>query len=558
MMPASFRHAPRGLFLGGLIILFRASVGFAQLGEPLFVERRAPESVSTEAGVVRQRFVDVRVDLLRRARTGDSIALELFDDVSLAASLDRRASRGGDRFTWSGSIDADGGYFVLVVHDGVVAGSIGSPRGRFQIRFKAASGYAIQEIDTSALPPELEPISSELPRGSIPSTVAADDGSVIDVMVVYTPAARAAAGGSAAMEALITLAETETNIAYDNSEIIPDLSVVHTEEVAYLESGSFETDLTRLAAAGDGFMDNVHALRDAHSADLVKLIVETGDACGLAFLMPGVNPFFAPLAFSVTLRGCVSPNYTFAHELGHNEGSNHAPQDPTGLGAFSYSFGYKNPSNLFRTVMAYECSGGGCPRVLHFSNPNVDYLGNPTGTATQNNALSINNVRTTVANFRASSGTCPTAVALAGDPEARNIRRALYAFRDRVLGGSDSGRLYTKLFYRYSAELTRLLTRHEDLRSKTRILLLRLGPSLDAAASGRNAALSLEDLEEGARLLDAIAARGSLSLKIAIWWFQPRLTSPASLADFGFDVAGGKEPDGSRRSSQSPPMAVGH
>jgi hypothetical protein len=527
---------PRGLLLGGLIVFFPGSVALAQPAEPLFVER-APEAVSLESGVARQRFVDVRVDLLRRARTGDSIALELFDDVSVTASLERRNSRGADRFTWSGSIDTDGGYFVLAVHDGIVAGTVGSPRGRFRIRYEGVSGYAIQEIDTSALPPELEPISSDLPPGPVSRAVSADDGSVIDVMVVYTPAARAGAGGSAAMEALIALAETETNLAYDNSGIVTDLNVVHTEEVAYTESGLFGTDLTRLSLAGDGFMDNVHALRDAHSADLVKLIVESGDACGLAFLMPGVNPLFASLAFSVTLRDCVSPNYTFAHELGHNQGSNHAPQDPTGLGAFSYSFGYKHPSNFFRTVMAYECSGGGCPRVLHFSNPDVDYLGNPTGTATQNNALSINNVRTTVANFRSSSGTCPTVVALAGDPEAPNVRRALYAFRDRVLGGSASGRLYTKLFYGYSAELTRLLTTHQDLRSKTRELLVRLAPSLEAAASGRKAALTVEDLEEGSRLLDAIAARASLSLKLAIWWLQPRLTSPPSLAGFGFDVA---------------------
>jgi hypothetical protein len=209
------------------------------------------------------------------------------------------------------------------------------------------------------------------------------------------------------------------------------------------------------------------------------------------------------------------------------------------VGAFPYSFGYKNPSNLFRTVMAYDCPGGGCPRPLHFSNPNVNYLGNPTGTATQNNARSINNVRTTVANFRSSSGSCPTAVALAGHPEARNVRRALYAFRDRVLGESPSGRLYTKLFYRYSAELSRLLTTHEDLRWKTRLLLVRIAPALEAAASGRSAMLSAADLEEGDRLLDAIAARGSLSLKVAIWILGPRWMSRPSLRKLGFEVAGG-------------------
>ena len=53
------------------------------------------------------------------------------------------------------------------------------------------------------------------------------------------------------------------------------------------------------------------------------------------------------------------------------------------------------------------------PRVLHFSNPNVNYGGAPTGTAAQHdNARSINQTASTVANFRQSvsggSGTAPT------------------------------------------------------------------------------------------------------------------------------------------------------
>jgi hypothetical protein len=409
---------------------------------------------------------------------------------------------------------------------------------RFQIRYKG-SGYAIQEIDPSTLPPELDPIPVSPGAGPSPGAAASDDGSVIDLMVVYTPAARASAGGTAAMEALIALGEAETNLAYDNSQILADLNVVHTQEVAYVESGSFSIDLGRLAVPLDGFMDQVPALRDSHSADLVKLIVEEGDACGLAFLMPGNTPLFASFAFSVTLRECVSPGYTFAHELGHNMGSNHAPQDPTFLGAYEYSFGYKNPSNLFRTVMAYDCPGG-CLRIPHFSNPAVNYLGNPTGTASQNNALSINNTRRTVANFRSSTGTCPTAVALAGHPDSPNVRRALYSYRDEVLGKSRTGRLYTNLFYRYSAEVSGLLAKDEELRLKTRRLLLRAGPSLEAAAMGQKASVSEEDLAEAAEVLDAFAARGSISLKIPAWWLRRRLRHRPFLEGLGLTVRAGR------------------
>ena len=79
----------------------------------------------------------------------------------------------------------------------------------------------------------------------------------------------------------------------------------------------------------DGFMDGVHARRDQLGADLVSLIVDndTG-SCGVAWLMQTPSVTFAPQAFSVTVYDCISPNYTFGHELGHNMGAAHAPDDP--------------------------------------------------------------------------------------------------------------------------------------------------------------------------------------------------------------------------------------
>jgi hypothetical protein len=228
----------------------------------------------------------------------------------------------------------------------------------------------------------------------------ADDGTVFDVMVVYTPAARVSAGGTNAIETRIQLGITETNQAYANSNIIPRLRLVHTEEVSYTESPrSMSDDLNRLTSTSDGYMDSVHALRNAYGADLVSLIVQRYDYCGIAWLMSGNSPAFESAAFSVVDEFCISPNYSFGHELGHNMGCNHAPDDPVGTGAFNYSFGYKDPSEWFRTIMAYNCPGG-CPRIPYFSNPTVDFGGRTTGAALQDNARSINNVRMTVANWR--------------------------------------------------------------------------------------------------------------------------------------------------------------
>ena len=115
-------------------------------------------------------------------------------------------------------------------------------------------------------------------------------------------------------------------------------------EVAYVEDGDIGVDLDRITATNDGIMDDVHALRNAYKADLVSLITQTPGSpyCGIAWLMAGNNPGFAPNAFSVVERGCATGYYSFGHELGHNMGLNHARQDPTGTGAYPYSYGYKS------------------------------------------------------------------------------------------------------------------------------------------------------------------------------------------------------------------------
>ena len=195
---------------------------------------------------------------------------------------------------------------------------------------------------------------------------------------------------------------TETNLAYQNSGIIQRIRAVNIQQVNYIESGSLSTDVSRLRSTTDGYLDEVHALRDQYGADLVQLVVEGG--CGVAYLMNGNNASFAPYGFSVASRLCISPNYTLGHELGHNMGCNHAPQDPIGTGAYDYSFGYKDTNAGFRTVMSYSPG----TRVLHFSNPNRTYNGAVTGVSqAQDNTMSLNNVRATIANFRQSVGTEP-------------------------------------------------------------------------------------------------------------------------------------------------------
>lgn len=340
------------------------------------------------------------------------------------AVLDRRDTHQNGVDAWVGHVEGEPLSSVTVAWmNGVVQGSIRTLDEAYSIEPSGTPGvHVVRQVDLSAARPEAEPLMPPADRlaavaENTSAPMASDDGSTFDVIAFYTPAAEAEAlAAGTAISTRIALGVSETNTAYANSGAIPRLRLVGTHRTNYTEVG-YSTDLSRFSGTSDGYMDEVHALRNAAGADLAVLIIgDDPGACGVAYVMTSPSASFASAAFSVTVYGCISPNYTFGHEIGHNLGSAHAPEDGAGQASvYSYAFGYKNPANLFRTVMSYNCPSG-CPRVLRVSNPGATYNGNATGVAGQHdNAQAINNVRNVVANFRASvgSGTAPTISSIA-------------------------------------------------------------------------------------------------------------------------------------------------
>jgi hypothetical protein len=222
------------------------------------------------------------------------------------------------------------------------------------------------------------------------------------------------------MNALINVAVMETNTAYARSGIFPRLHLVHTEELAYAESGNFSTDLDRITNPSDGFMDNVHALRNVHGADLVSLIVEGTCLCGIAWLMTTQSNAFEAFAFSVVARICATGNYSFGHELGHNMGLQHDRANAPADGVFSFSHGYVDALHGFRDIMGVAASCGSCMRIQNFSNPNIAFNGFPTGVPqsspqSADAASSLNATASTVANWRAQVNASLVALDFEGD-----------------------------------------------------------------------------------------------------------------------------------------------
>ncbi len=350
--------------------------------------------VPDDPTVKRSRLTTINFDVLpgptdRRMLREPTITLELFPDVTIFAAFDRYDPN-RDGVTWVGHVeDVPMSTVTLVYSGGEMAGSIVTPTALYQIRpapqgAAAGSGrlHVVSQIDQDRFMREADPIEpvlndAELAASDTPMTDPAD---VIDVMVVYTAAAAAHAGGRGSITNLINLAVSETNTSYANSGVEQRIRLVHAAQVDYVESGDFGTNLTNLRT-GAGALSGVAAQRDAHGADLVKMLVRpaAANACGIAYLMTSVTSNFAPFGYSVTDTSCVSPNYTFAHELGHNMGARHDWFVDGGTTPFTYAHGHVNatPGQRWRTIMAYadQCSrqGFSCTRLLNWANPDKRY-----------------------------------------------------------------------------------------------------------------------------------------------------------------------------------------
>jgi hypothetical protein len=333
------------------------------------------------------------------------IALNLFDDVRLVAHVDRVERRSRRSFLWHGRLEGvRDGHATFASNDGVLAGTVFGSGTTFEISYAGDGIYDVRELDPSAFPTD-DPIG-DLVAPSRPSDtvaqLATDSAAQQDLLVVWTPAARVAAGGTPAIQSLIDVAVANANTAYVNSGVMTRLRLVYRGEVPYSETG-ISTDLNALSSTGDGRLDRVHALRDEFGADVVSLIgagYTAADACGIGYLMNSPGSWFASSAFSVVDWSCAAGNLTLAHEIGHNQGLNHDPANAVGQGAYPYSYGYVDPGCAFRTVMAY----GPCERVTQFSAPDVTFNGRVTGTPSQDNARTLNNTAAIVANFRQQAG----------------------------------------------------------------------------------------------------------------------------------------------------------
>jgi hypothetical protein len=410
----------------------------AQNRSSLFTLKETPGARADKTSPASVRESEIQINFAGMLRgSAARLSITLFDGKTYEAvqemseGLEMRAM---DDFTWRGKLFSGKftGDVTLTAKKGYMSGLIYSPKAVYEITPKGEKNILI-ELDQSLFPPCGGAVKGDIAAPNVqPESPQAgvDSSDRIDVLVVYTTATKNTVGGDVQAQTIAQQAVDAANTAYRNSKIRQRLALVFSQEHVYTEVDP-NTDLSNLRNN-----PTIQNLRNTKQADLVDMLEETTAVCGIGYLMGAVSTGSQNNGFTVTARSCAVGNLSFAHELGHNMGSAHNPENGSGA-SFSYGYGHW-VNGSYRTVMSYvdPCTAG-CVRVAYFSNPAVIFNDVPTGIDNaRDNARSINNTGDTIANYRYSGISLTLNNLNDGEAVPRNISRNISWSTDNLAGGN--------------------------------------------------------------------------------------------------------------------------
>ena len=410
---------------------------------------------------------------------GDTLYLGLFDDVHLWAVIDSVSTDINGVQAIRGRIEgADFGTILLSVSAGRVLAriEIAERQQEYVISdFGKPIGHVVQEIDPDLKdvleegPPQLLPLDGLQKSTRAQRFPSAGESSgtrdTVDLMIVYTPAAREWADSEAtSVNHVINQSIARGQMALDNSQIGITLNLTAAMEVSYTESASSLTDLYRLTfhAGYDPWslegeprhMDEVHRWRDTHGADLVALFSRANDVGGVGWLLNTAGGW-PELGFQVVRVQQAHTSYTYIHEIGHTLGAHHhkAQLYQPGPGLYPYSAGWRwtgTDGGRYCSVMTYE-SGLYFPDGLthvaipYFSSPSLTFSGTATGDTTDgDNSRTLMSTKAAVASYRPPRVVdfVVTDISLTpSSPEAGGVFTAKVTVKNKGTVEADGGRL---------------------------------------------------------------------------------------------------------------------
>ncbi len=435
----------------------------ALLGNGVFAQALRKRAVTVNRAALSAATTTTSSPSAKLSSAGaDGMRVQLFDDAVFTLDIHGVAGTSSGGTVSVGRVaGVPDSSAVVVDNNGAIHIAIAAGDRRYTLQGTPELGYVAAEVPLTPSPhaddaypaPAAPTASTTSKKGAAPVlaatakaggvstpavTTAWDSGDTIDIMVLYTPASRAAFSGKALVEAAIDAEIAWINQIYTQSGVTQRLRLVYKGEYAYTETDA-HPDLITFNKAQD-----ILAMRQVSGADLVTVWgnYPPQGTCGVAFVGDPEQVGNTSIAVSVVnAPNCIGPGGTvMAHELGHIMGLNHDPYTVTSSGAPApsilltpegsttptrvyYAAGYLDVANRFRTIMSYDSctirANYQCRPIPYFSNPGLSfdnssfYAGAAVvamgDAATGDEHRALNDTRESIVNFMPARATVPPA-----------------------------------------------------------------------------------------------------------------------------------------------------
>ncbi len=264
----------------------------------------------------------------------DEIELNLFNDVQYNAQISRSDKNINGSVSLIAHLDDVQGYFTMATtHGNTLAGIYlpgrdlyytitSNPNNRKHYLIEmSASDRDILEGAPSLIPELTEKDHAQqkqIQQYLKSENLGPDDWANVDVMIMYTSAAMQWGNNQGGgIENVLALAMANAQLVLDNSEVKMTMTLVHSEEYTFQETGNSGNDLGHFTNSPE-----LHQLRNEYRADLVSVFANVSDVGGIAWLLN--SRYGAPnTGFSITRVQQAAQAYTHIHEMGHNMGCHH-------------------------------------------------------------------------------------------------------------------------------------------------------------------------------------------------------------------------------------------